>query len=54
MGPPRRMLLMPLPRQVTHLFLHHQAHQRQSGLAHEMANAFLQQTDDLGHGNNHL
>ena len=29
--PPRRMLLVPLPRQVTHLFLHHQAHQRNNG-----------------------
>jgi hypothetical protein len=48
------MLLVPLPRPVTHLFLHHQAHQRQPGLAHEMANAFLQQTDHLGHGKNHL
>jgi hypothetical protein len=54
MGPPRRMLLVPLPGQMPHFFLHHQAHQRQPGFAHEMANALLQQADDLGHRNDHL
>ena len=53
-SPPRRMLLMPLAGQVTHFFLHHQAHQRQPGFAHEVADSFLQQTDDLGHRENHL
>src|SRR5260370_42528463 len=51
---PRGMLLMPLPGQVPHFFLHHQAHQRQPGLAHQVAHAFLQQTHDLGHRKNHL
>jgi len=45
---------MPLSRQVPHFFLHHQAHQRQPGLAHQVTHAFLQQTDDLGHRKNHL
>jgi len=39
---------------VPHFFLHHQAHQRQPGLTHQVAHAFLQQTDDLGHRKNHL
>src|SRR5216683_5731668 len=51
---PRGMLLMPLPGQVPHFFLHHQAHQRQPGLAYQVAHAFLQQTHDLGHRKNHL
>jgi hypothetical protein len=48
------MLRVPLAGQVTHLFLHHQVHQRQPGFAHEMAHSFVQQTDDLGQGKNHL
>jgi len=44
----------PFAGKVPHFFLHHQAHQRQPGFAHEVAHSFLQQTDDLGHGNNHL
>ena len=53
-GPPRRMLFVALPGQVTHFLVHYQAHQRQPGFAHEMAHAFLQQTDHLGHRENHL
>ena len=37
-----------------HFFLHHQAHQRQPGFAHQVADSFLQQTDYLGHGKDHL
>jgi hypothetical protein len=48
------MLPVPLAGQVTHLFLHHQAHQRQPGFAHQVTDPFLQQADDLGHGKNHL
>ena len=48
------MLLVPLPGQVPYFFLHHQAHQRQPSFAHEVADSFLQQTDDLGHGKDHL
>ena len=40
--------------QVPHFFLHHQAHQCQPGFAHEMADPFLQQSDDLGHRKDHL
>ncbi|MGB8060502.1 MAG: hydrogenase maturation protease [Candidatus Sulfotelmatobacter sp.] len=54
MRPPRRMLLMPLPGQITHLFLHHQTHQRQPGLAHHVPDSFLQKTHHLGQGNDHV
>ena len=49
-----RVLLMTLSRQVPHFFLHHQVHQGQAGLAHQVADSFLQQTHDLGHGKDHL
>jgi hypothetical protein len=42
------------PGQVPHFFLNHQTHQRQPGFAHQVADSFLQQPDDLGHGKDHL
>src|SRR5260370_27729427 len=48
------MLLMASPGQVPLFFLPPRAHQRPPGLAYEVAQAFLQQTHDLGHRKNHL
>src|SRR5216684_1146197 len=48
------VLLMTLSRQVPHFFFHDQVHQSQSRLTQQVADSFLQQAHDLGHGKDHL
>jgi len=48
------MLLMPLARQRLYFFFHHQMHQLQSGLAHELAHPILQQMRNIGHWQDQL
>ena len=43
------VLLVPLARDVTHFFVHHQVHQFQSGVPQQVTHALLQQADDIGH-----
>src|ERR1019366_6396666 len=47
------VLLMTLSSQVPNFLLHDQVHQRQSGLAQQVADSFLQKSHDLGHGKDH-
>jgi hypothetical protein len=53
-GTPRGMLLVTLSGQVPNFLLHDQVHQRQSGLAQQVADSFLQKSHDVGHGKDHL
>jgi len=48
------VLLVALARQVTHLLVHHQAHQLQASLPQQVSHALLQQTHDVGHRKDHL
>jgi hypothetical protein len=48
------MLLVTLACQVPYFFLHHQVHQGKTGRAQQVADSFLQETHDLGHGKDHL
>src|ERR1039458_1098546 len=51
---PCGMLLVTLACQVPYFFLHHQVHQGKTGRAQQVADSFLQETHDLGHGKDHL
>jgi hypothetical protein len=44
---------MALAGQVPHFLFHHQAQQRQAGLAQQMADAILQHGGNLGHRQDH-
>ena len=48
------VLLVALARERFYFFFHYQMHQLQSGLAHKLPYAILQQMRDLGHGQDQL
>ncbi len=54
MRAPLLVLLVALAGQRLHFFVHHQVHQFQSGVPQQVAHAFLQQADDVGHRQDHL
>src|ERR1051325_1628140 len=54
MRTPSFVLLMTVPCQRLHFFIHYQVHQFQPGLAQQVPHALLQQADDLGQGQHHL
>jgi hypothetical protein len=45
---------VPFTGHLTHFFLHHQAHQSQSGFSEQVPDALLQKTDDLAQRQRHL